>query len=438
MTTKIQPKHVYDHRLRNLVRETGNIDIALKLGVPRSTATGWLTAPMRPVISHELSDLSDVQIQARILKLEARLKIVTAIMILLLAVLRVFRHKLDWERLPEAETKEIFLRAIERACRHLPLTSVLSIIGLSATRYHTWTRAMHNNCPLDDQSSCPKTHPTQLLPADLQTMRDLATSPEYRHVPTGRLAILAQRLGKVFASSATWCREVRDRGWRRPRIRMHPANPTTGIRADKPNEMWHVDVTVIRLLNGTKVYLQGIIDNYSRRILAWRLTEKIEPAATATLLIKAFQSSISPATKDNPQALMIDGGIENINTAVNLLCEQGILKTILAQTDIHFSNSMIEAFWRALKHQWLFLNNLNSIEDVRRLTEFYITEYNVTLPHSAFNGQTPDEMYFGTGNHIAQQIEAGKQKAREERLEANRATDCDACRNRANTLAISV
>jgi transposase InsO family protein len=219
---------------------------------------------------------------------------------------------------------------------------------------------------------------------------------------------------------------------------MHPAKPTTGIRADKPNEMWHVDVTVIRLLNGTKVYLQGIIDNYSRRILAWRLTEKIEPAATATLLIKAFQSSISPATKDNPQALMIDGGIENINTAVNLLCEQGILKTILAQTDIHFSNSMIEAFWRALKHQWLFLNNLNSIEDVRRLTEFYITEYNVTLPHSAFNGQTPDEMYFGTGNHVAEQIEAGKQKAREERLEANRATDCDACRNRANTLAISV
>jgi hypothetical protein len=55
---------------------------------------------------------------------------------------------------------------------------------------------------------------------------------------------------------------------------------------------------------------------------------------------------------------------------------------------------MIEAWWRALKHQWLFLHSLDSVATVHRLVEFYVQEHNRVLPHSAFRGQTPDERYF--------------------------------------------
>lgn len=89
----------------------------------------------------------------------------------------------------------------------------------------------------------------------------MVTSPDYRHVPTGRLALLAQRVGKVIASPSTWYRLVRDRGWRRPRVRVHPAKPRLGIRATKPNETWHIDATVIRLLDGSHVYLHAVIDS---------------------------------------------------------------------------------------------------------------------------------------------------------------------------------
>jgi hypothetical protein len=57
---------------------------------------------------------------------------------------------------------------------------------------------------------------------------------------------------------------------------------------------------------------------------------------------------------------------------------------------------MIEAFWRSLKHQWLYLNSLDSIERLRVLVAFFVEEHNTQMPHSAFAGQTPDEMYFGT------------------------------------------
>jgi hypothetical protein len=119
---------------------------------------------------------------------------------------------------------------------------------LSSARYHEWNDS--ERCELDDRSSCPKTLPHQLTQDEVNTIRDMVTSPEFRHVPTSGLAQLAQRLGRVFASSATWHRLVRLHQWRRCRQRVHPAKPKVGIRATRANEIWHVDTTMIRLLDG--------------------------------------------------------------------------------------------------------------------------------------------------------------------------------------------
>jgi hypothetical protein len=53
-----------------------------------------------------------------------------------------------------------------------------------------------------------------------------------RHVATGTLAVLAQRVGKVWASPSTWYHLVRQYGWRRPRLRVHPAKPKVGLSND--------------------------------------------------------------------------------------------------------------------------------------------------------------------------------------------------------------
>ena len=99
-------------------------------------------------------------------------------------------------------------------------------------------------------------------------------------MPTSTLSRFAQRAGKVYASTSSGLRLIRERGWRRPRKRIHPARPSVGIRAGGPNEIWHLDVTVIKLLNGTKLYLHGVIDNFSRRLMAWKLEEKLSPRTT--------------------------------------------------------------------------------------------------------------------------------------------------------------
>ncbi len=250
----------------------------------------------------------------------------------------------------------------------------------------------------------------------------MVTSEEYRHVPAGTLALLAQRLGRVFASPTTWYRLVRLRKWRRPRLRVHPSKPKVGVRGSAPNEIWHVDTTLIRLLDGTRAYLHAVIDNFSRRILAWKVSSTFDPGTTAELLLRAASGLVG----EEPTVL-VDGGVENFNSAVDELVDSGLLQRLLALTEISFSNSLIESWWRALKHQCLYLNTLDTASRLEKLVTFYVDEHNTRLPHSAFRGQTPDEMYFGTGDRIPDELDAAKRVARQSRMKLNRATWCPTC-----------
>ena len=304
--------------------------------------------------------------------------------------------------------------------RSLDFDTAVVAAALSHARYYAWTR--EDECGLDDRPSCPKSSPQQLTPNEVNTIREMVTSDEYRHIPTGILAVLAQRLGRVFASATTWYRLVREHQWRRPRQRVHPAKPKVGIRASHANEIWHVDTTLIRLLDGSRAYLHAVIDNFSRRILAWRVAESFQPGVTAQLLLDASKSM----TSDKPMVL-VDGGVENFNSAVDQLVETGLLQRVLAQTEISFSNSLIESWWRVLKHQWLYLNSLDTVTTVRKLVAFYVEQHNCHLPHSAFRGQTPDEMYFGTGSSVPKQLEASRIAARRSRRQDNRAQTCRTC-----------
>jgi putative transposase len=97
---------------------------------------------------------------------------------------------------------------------------------------------------------------------------------------------------------------------------------------------------------------------------------------------------------------------------------------LLAFTELKFSNSMIEAWWRSLKHQWLFLHSLDSVATVR-VVEFYVDQHNRVLPHSAFHGQTPHEMYFGIGDAVPADLMSRAAAARRARVEANRSASCN-------------
>jgi putative transposase len=189
-----------------------------------------------------------------------------------------------------------------------------------------------------------------------------------------------------------------------------------------PHEIWPIDTKLIRLLDGSRAYLHAVIDNFSRRILAGKVTPTLDPGATAEILLAA-----SKGVDHGVPTVLADGGVENFNGAVDELIHSGRLPRLLAGTEITDSHSMIESWWRVLKHPWLSLNRLDTVRAVEKLVAFYGQEHHSRPPHSAFRGQTPDEMYFKTGDRIPEELEAARQQARQARAEANRKRDGEVC-----------
>ncbi|MBJ19007.1 MAG: hypothetical protein CL933_06220 [Deltaproteobacteria bacterium] len=419
----LRSRRTYDYRIQEAICESGDRDLFPELKIPRSTVRSWIHRGTTDVVSCDLAGGERAELIGEIERLRRRTALLGAVVGLLTAMLRVSKVRFDYERLPEAETKGILLRAIKRSVKVLPLNAALQITRLSASRYHSWCRAKAG-CDLDGQPSCPRVVPTRLTPDEIENMRQMVESDDHRHMSLRALALHAQRIGRVLASPSTWYRLVKNEGWRRPRKRAYPAKPKIGIRAKAPGELLHLDVTIIRLLDGTRAYLHAVIDNYSRRILSWTLEERLGSGGTCRILGEAVvQLKIFP----EQTIVVADSGSENVNGAVDDLLDGEALTRVLAQVEVTFSNSMIEAFWRSLKNPWLYLHPLDSFAALRRLTEFYVKAHNEVMPHSAFEGQTPDEMYFGAGDEVTQKLFAARKTAREERMKENRAAECGVC-----------
>ena len=136
MTTTGRPPHRYDDRLRDLVRRTQDVTIATDLGVPPSTARGWLSQAPKVVVSLDVTDLRTSELQQEVLELRKRVKKLTALLRLALALLRSSGFTLTHQRLPDERVKIRILRAVDQARECVPLRALLRFLRLSPSRFH--------------------------------------------------------------------------------------------------------------------------------------------------------------------------------------------------------------------------------------------------------------------------------------------------------------
>jgi hypothetical protein len=113
------------------------------------------------VMSIDVTHLTAPELQQEILKLRQRVKKLTALLRLTLALLRSSGFTLARERLPDERAKIRMLRAVDRVRAFVPLWALLRFQQLSPSRFHTWRR-LQQACALADRSSCPHTSPHRL------------------------------------------------------------------------------------------------------------------------------------------------------------------------------------------------------------------------------------------------------------------------------------
>ena len=416
----------YDPRLKNLVANAQGIARFEHLGIPKSTLKEWVKAGAKDYFTLPELDVSQEDLLQENMELKSKLQTLTAQETLLMKTIRIFGFQIQYKRLPSAAAKTEILDALAEAVRVIPLLSCLKVIGLSLQRYRHWLKRQVR-CHLEDQPSCPRITPTRLSALEVLSIKRLKGSRELTHLSTLSLSWLAKKTGEVFASPSTWSRVIRDLGLKKNRVRIYPPKPKLGIRALRPGEIWHLDVTILRLQDGTRAFVQAVIDNYSRYVLAWNVSPEYGGQKTQSLLTIALQKSMDLGISLIPN-VWVDSGTENLNQHVDQLVTENLIRRTVAQIDIEFSNSMIEMLFHRLKHRYLFTFPLSSFETLVKGVDFFLTESNDKIPHAALRGATPLEMI--TGRWGEDQLNLLKEKiieAKKLRCATNKAQRCGPC-----------
>jgi hypothetical protein len=136
MTTTGRLQQRCDHRLQDLVQRTGDVTIATNLGVPRSTARGWLGKASKVVVSLDVIDLWASELQQEVLELRRRVKKLTAALHrLALALLQSSGFTLTHERLPDGLAKIRILPRLGSCPSVCSVAGTPAVLRLSPSRF---------------------------------------------------------------------------------------------------------------------------------------------------------------------------------------------------------------------------------------------------------------------------------------------------------------
>ena len=229
----------------------------------------------------------------------------------------------------------------------------------------------------------------------------------------------------VHASFATWYKYNKLLGLRKFHNRFRKEK-YIGLTASSPNEYWHADVSIFKTRDGFPAYIYAVIDNYSRKVLAWNVSEKLKASIRVETIKEAYNLALTTSTTIKTK-LIVDGGCENNNKVVDLFVSQNNIQKLIALKDINFSNSMVEAVNKQMKYNCLFRVSIKNIEELKTALKKYFYEHNQIKPLAALNGYLPDEVYFAHVNKNQTPFIDEMIDARRNRIEQNRITQCKVC-----------
>lgn len=270
---------------------------------------------------------------------------------------------------------------------------------------------------------CKRIFPGQLTSIEVHTIRKYLTDVRFLHWPLSSVYYQALRERKLYCSLSTFYKYARKTGITRKRHLFRKDRYRKGIRASLPLEIIHMDFTMQRLQDGTKIYYHFITDNFSRKILAWSASLKPMAKVAAANLRHILAEYAIPKP---PMLVLSDDGSENkAQTAQVFTAFPKLLQHRIAQKDIIFSNSMAEAVNKSMKYVHLFPKDFASAEEAFARIQGCIEEYN-HRPVKSLSGYTPNEALekadTGKGMFSAMIIQA-----KENRMAINRKKSCGIC-----------
>jgi putative transposase len=208
-------------------------------------------------------------------------------------------------------------------------------------------------------------------------------------LPVNRKRI--KRLMRVMALEAIYQKPITSR--KHPDHKVYPYL-LRGLVIDRPNQVWCADITYIPMAKGF-VYLVAVMDWFSRRVLAWRVSITLE----TDFCVEALQDAMN--RHGQPEIFNTDQGVQFTSAAF-----LGELETLGVRISMDgkgrfLDNIFIERLWRSLKYEEVFIKAYRSVPEARIGIGEWLSFYNDERPHQALDYRTPTAVFHGAAyNHV--------------------------------------
>ncbi|WP_424579111.1 MULTISPECIES: IS3-like element ISRj2 family transposase [Bradyrhizobium] len=162
-----------------------------------------------------------------------------------------------------------------------------------------------------------------------------------------------------------------------------------GLKIERPDHAWAMDITYIPMRRGF-VYLAAVVDMFSRRVLAHRVSITME----AAFCVEAVQEAL--AKHGRPEIFNTDQGSQFTSLEFTDVLLDAKIAISMDGKGAWRDNVFVERLWRTVKYEEVYLRAYDSVSEARASIAKYLAFYNQGRPHSSLDGRTPDEAYFGT------------------------------------------
>lgn len=166
------------------------------------------------------------------------------------------------------------------------------------------------------------------------------------------------------------------------------------IPVTRPNQVWAMDITYIPMARGF-IYLAAVVDWFTRRILAWRVSITLE----ADFCIEAVEEAL--ARHGAPEIFNTDQGSQFTSIEFIKVLADREIKISMDGKGAWRDNVFVERLWRTIKYEEVYLRAYANVPEARASIGRYVGFYNSRRPHSSLDGKTPDQAYFNLLTSVA-------------------------------------
>ena len=159
-----------------------------------------------------------------------------------------------------------------------------------------------------------------------------------------------------------------------------------GLNVSRPNQVWSTDITYIRLARGF-AYLAAVIDWYSRKVLAWRLSNSLDSGFCVDCLEQSLR------TFGYPEIFNTDQGCQFTSDAFTGVLTLHDIAISMDGRGRALDNIFVERLWRSVKHEDVYLKGYVTMPELHLGLTEYFDFYNTERPHQSLGNSTPVQVY---------------------------------------------